>query len=252
LAIVLFFNTGCALLNQVGLTESEPEITVIRPDELRPPKSGVITVAVYQFADRTGQRRHSDRIASLSSAVTQGADVYLIQALQTVGNGRWFRVIERVSIENLLRERQIIRQMRELHEGPNARPLAPLLFAGMIIDGGIIGYDTNIVTGGIGARAFGIGASTEYRADLVTISLRAVSVNTGEILLTVTVTKRVYSYMDRLGVLRFMDAGTLAVEGEVGSSVNDSINLAIQLGIQSAVREMIEQGVTRGLWEYQN
>ena len=235
------------------MLESEPEIIRPRPAaELRPPKSGVMTVAVYQFADRTGQRRYSDRIASLSSAVTQGADSYLIQALQTVGNGTWFRVVERGSLDNLLKERQIIRQMRELYEGPNARPIAPLLFAGIIIDGGIIGYDTNIVTGGAGARVFGIGASTEYRTDLVTINLRAISVNTGEVLLSVTSTKRIHSYMDKLGALKFIDAGTLSVEGEIGTSVNDSINLAIQLGIQSAVREMIDEGVRRSLWEYQN
>lgn len=209
-------------------------------------------MAVYQFADRTGQRRYSERIASLSSAVTQGADAYLIQALQTVGNGTWFRVVERGSLDNLLKERQIIRQMRELYEGPNARPVAPLLFAGIIIDGGIIGYDTNVTTGGIGARAFGIGASTEYRTDLVTINLRAVSVNTGEVLISVTTTKRIHSYMDKLGALRFIDAGTLSLEGEIGTSVNDSINLAIQLGIQAAVREMIEEGVRRSLWDYQN
>lgn len=236
------------------MLESEPEI--VRParqaTELRPPRNGVITVAVYQFADRTGQRRYSERIASLSSAVTQGADAYLIQALQTVGNGTWFRVVERGSLDNLLKERQIIRQMRELYEGSNARPISPLLFAGIIIDGGIIGYDTNITTGGIGARAFGIGAATEYRTDLVTINLRAVSVNTGEVLISVTTTKRIHSYMDKLGALRFIDAGTLSVEGEIGSSVNDSINLAIQLGIQAAVREMIEEGVRRSLWDYQN
>jgi curli production assembly/transport component CsgG len=210
-----------------------------------------MTVAVYRFSDQTGQRRYSERIASLSSAVTQGADSYLIQALQTVGNGRWFRVVERSGIENLLRERQIIRQMRELHEGPTARPLSPLLFAGLIIDGGIIGYDTNIVTGGAGARAFGIGGSTEYRTDLVTVTMRAISVNTGEILVSVTTTKRIHSYVDRLGVMRFVDGGTLGIEGEVGTSTNDSVNLAIQLAIQSSVREMIEEGVRKGLWEFQ-
>jgi curli production assembly/transport component CsgG len=244
--------SACSLINQTtNLLQSEPEQIRPAPDELRPPKSGVMTVAVYRFSDQTGQRRYSERIASLSSAVTQGADSYLIQALQTVGNGRWFRVVERSGIENLLRERQIIRQMRELHEGPTARPLAPLLFAGLIIDGGIIGYDTNIVTGGAGARAFGIGGSTEYRTDLVTVTMRAISVNTGEILVSVTTTKRIHSYVDRLGVMRFVDGGTLGIEGEVGTSTNDSVNLAIQLAIQSSVREMIEEGVRKGLWEYQ-
>jgi curli production assembly/transport component CsgG len=250
--MLIFLLPGCSLINQTtDLLQTEPEQIRPAPDELRPPKNGVITVAVYRFSDQTGQRRYSDRIASLSSAVTQGADTYLIQALQTVGNGRWFRVVERGGIENLLRERQIIRQMRELHEGPNARPLAPLLFAGIIVDGGIIGYDTNISTGGAGARAFGIGGSTEYRTDLVTVTMRAISVNTGEILVSITTTKRIHSYVDRLGVLRFVSGGTVGLEGEVGTSTNDSVNLAIQLAIQSSVREMIEEGVRKGLWEYQ-
>ena len=244
--------SGCSAIHQTtDLLQSQPEQLRPAPDELLPPKSGVMTVAVYRFADQTGQRRYSDRIASLSSAVTQGADTYLIQALQTVGSGRWFRVVERGGIENLLRERQIIRQMREQHEGQNARPLAPLLFAGMIIDGGIIGYDSNISTGGAGARAFGIGGATEYRTDLVTVTMRAISVNTGEILVSVTTTKRIHSYVDRFGVMRFVSGGTLGLEGEVGSSTNDSVNLAIQLAIQSSVREMIEEGVRKGLWEYQ-
>ena len=250
--MLIFLLPGCSLINQTtDLLQTEPEQIRPAPDELRPPKNGVITVAVYRFSDQTGQRRYSDRIASLSSAVTQGADTYLIQALQSVGNGRWFRVVERGGIENLLRERQIIRQMRELHEGPNARPLAPLLFAGIIVDGGIIGYDTNISTGGAGARAFGIGGSTEYRTDLVTVTMRAISVNTGEILVSITTTKRIHSYVDRLGVLRFVSGGTVGLEGEVGTSTNDSVNLAIQLAIQSSVREMIEEGVRKGLWEYQ-
>lgn len=252
LFVMMIGITGCAAINQTtNLLETQPEAVRPAPDELRPPKNGVITVAVYRFTDQTGQRRYSERIASLSSAVTQGADSYLIQALQTVGRGRWFRVVERGGIENLLRERQIIRQMRELHEGPGARPLAPLLFAGILIDGGIIGYDTNIVTGGIGARAFGIGGQTEYRTDLVTVTLRAVSVNTGEVLVTVTTTKRIHSYVDRMGVLKFVSGGTVSWEGEVGSSTNDSVNLAIQLAIQSSVRELVEEGVNRGLWEYQ-
>jgi curli production assembly/transport component CsgG len=244
--------TGCSLIDQTtNLLESRPEPVKPADDELRPPKDGVMTVSVYRFQDLTGQRRYSERVASLSSAVTQGADAYLIQALQSVGKGRWFRVVERGGIENLLRERQIIRQMREIYEGPNARQMSPLLFAGMIIDGGIIGYDTNIVTGGAGARAFGIGGSTEYRTDLVTVALRAVSVTSGEVLVAVTVTKRIHSYVDRMGVLKFVSGNTISWEGEIGSSTNDSVNLAIQLAIQSSVRELIEEGTRKGLWEYQ-
>src|SRR3546814_8620815 len=41
---------------------------------------------------------------------------------------------------------------------------------------------TNTLTGGMGAQYLGIGAHTQYREDNVTVYLRAVSTNTGEIL----------------------------------------------------------------------
>ena len=34
-----------------------------------------------------------------------------------------------------------------------------MLFAGMLFEGGIVGYDTNVETGGNGARYLGIGAN---------------------------------------------------------------------------------------------
>lgn len=219
-------------------------------NQLAPPRGGVITVAVYSFQDRTGQRRDTPNVASFSSAVTQGADAYLMKALNEVGNGRWFRVIERVGLENLIKERQLIRQMREIYQGPNAQPVPPLLFAGMIIEGGIIGYDSNTQTGGLGARFLGIGASTQWRQDTVTINIRAVSVSQGEVLVNVTVTKTVMSYQDNAGVLRFVDAGTRALEAEVGAALNESRNKAIQLAIEAGVIEMIREGARRRHWDF--
>ena len=55
--------------------------------ELDGPK---ITIAVYNFGDKTGQRKPNTKFSQLSSAVTQGAEVWVIQALQEVGNGTWF------------------------------------------------------------------------------------------------------------------------------------------------------------------
>ena len=191
-------------------------------------------MAVYGFQDKTGQRKSVTGIASLSSAVTQGAENYLIESLQTVGDQRWFTVVERVGLDNLIKERQMIRQAREQFQGRDAKPLPPMIFAGVIIEGGIIGYDSNLLTGGSGMRVFGIGASTQYQSDTVTVTLRTVSVATGEILTTTTVTKTVLSYMDKLTVLRFVDdptnittgAGALSIEGEMGGSINESINKA--------------------------
>jgi len=204
-------------------------------NKLQPPSDGPITIAVYGFADKTGQRKSLANIASLSSAVTQGAESYLIKALQDVGNARWFTVLERVGLENIIKERQMIRQAREQYQGRDAKSLPPMVFAGVLVEGGIIGYDSNTLTGGSGVRILGIGTSTQYQSDTVTVNLRTVSVSTGEVLTSVTVTKTVLSYMDKAGILRFTDGGTSAVEAEIGASINESINKATNLAIQAAV-----------------
>jgi curli production assembly/transport component CsgG len=250
LAVLL---TGCGTIGNAVRTFDEP--TVTRPqlkveENLKEPAAGAIAVAVYNFRDMTGQRKASQNIASLSSAVTQGADAYLVKSLQEVGSGRWFKVLERGGLDNLVKERQLIRQMRELYQGKDAQPLPPMMFAGIILEGGIIGYDSNTMSGGSGARILGIGASTEYRQDEVTISLRAVSVATGEVLVAVNTNKTVYSFQDKLGVLRFYDAGTQALELETGSATNESMNKAVQLAIHAAVIELINSGARKGHWAF--
>jgi len=251
LAILL---TGCGTFGN-AIRDSFDDPVVTKPHlqkevGLREPADGQIAVAVYNFRDMTGQRKASQIIASLSSAVTQGADSYLVKSLQEVGDGKWFKVLERGGLDNLVKERQLIRQMREIYQGSNAQPLPPMLFAGMIIEGGIIGYDSNTMSGGSGARILGIGASTEYRQDEVVISLRAVSVATGEVLVSVNVSKTVLSFQDKAGVLKFYDAGTRSLELETGSATNESMNKAVQLAIHAAVIEMINQGVKKGHWNF--
>ena len=219
-------------------------------NKLLPPASGPIPVAVYGFTDKTGQRKSMPNIASLSSAVTQGAESYLIKALQEAGDARWFLVLERVGLDNLIKERQMIRQMRDQYQGKEAKPLPPMMFAGIILEGGIIGYDSNTLTGGSGVRIFGIGASTQYQSDTVTVNLRTVSVSTGEVLTSVTVTKTVLSYMDKVTLLRFVNDGTSSVEGEVGGSINESINKAIDVAVQAAVVNTIQEGARKGHWAF--
>ena len=225
-------------------------------NKLLPPEGGPLPVAVYGFRDLTGQRKSQPLIASLSSAVTQGAENYLIKALQDVGDQRWFTVLERVGLENLIKERQMIRQMREQYQGRDAKMLPPMMFAGIIMEGGIVGYDSNTLTGGTGVRLFGIGASTQYQSDTVTVTLRTVSVSTGEILTTVTITKTVLSYMDKITLLRFVGDGTTlgananALEGEIGGSINESINKAIDIAVQAAVIQTINEGARKGHWSF--
>jgi curli production assembly/transport component CsgG len=219
-------------------------------NKLKPPKGGKITVSIYNFKDQTGQRKPNDKLAVFSSAVTQAPDAYLVKALQDVGDGKWFKVIERGDIDNLIKERQLIKSMRDLYEGDKAKPLDPLLFSGLLIQGGVIGYDSSIQSGGLGVRVFGIGPSTQYRSDLVTVNLRVVSVNTGEVLLSVTTSKTILSVGDNISMLRFIDVGTMSIEGEAGFSINESVNLATQRAIEAAVVEMVKQGESKKYWQF--
>lgn len=219
---------------------------------IAPPLGGPIPIAVYGFTDKTGQRKSIPNIASLSSAVTQGAENYLIKSLQDVGEGQWFIVLERVGLENLVKERQMIRQTREQFDGRDAKQLPGLTFAGIIAEGAIVGYDSNTLTGGAGARFLGIGGETQYQSDTVTVSLRVISVSSGEVLTSVLITKTVLSYMDKFGVLKFIAADTKAIEAEIGGSINESINRATNKAIQAAVLDTIKEGARKGHWGFKD
>ena len=47
-------------------------------DTVPPPEGRKVSVAVYQFVDKTGQRKSQANVANFSTAVTQGAEVFLI------------------------------------------------------------------------------------------------------------------------------------------------------------------------------
>jgi curli production assembly/transport component CsgG len=249
-ALMAVWLTGCAnihlMLAQEEPIKLEPRQSLLAklPALDGPP----MTVAVYGFRDLTGQMKPNDRLAVFSKAVTQGSEVFLIKSLQDSGN--WFRVVERVGLDNLIKERQLIRNQREVYEGKDARPLKPLTVAGVVIEGGIIGYDSNIRSGGNGARFLGIGGSQQYRVDEVTVSLRLVSISSGEVLLTTAVSKTIYSTAHNVGVLRFVDAGTRALELESGTALNEPTTYAVRVAIEQAVYEMILEGQRKGLWHF--
>src|SRR5210317_285226 len=209
-----------------------------------------ITIAVYSFTDKTGQRKPNERFSQLSSAITQGSEVWVINALKNVGNESWFTVVERIGLDNLVKERQLIKSTREVYEGNEAPKLKPILFAGLLLEGGVVGYESNIESGGVGARYFGIGGNTEYRVDQVTIAMRIVSVQTGEVLLTTAVEKRIASYKSGADVFRFLDLGTKALELEAGSAVNEPVNYAVRTAIEAGVVDLIQQGKEKNLWKY--
>lgn len=245
--------SGCAVTQKMGV-EYKPEVAEKKLqkefDSVSAPAGPRVTVAVYSFTDKTGQRKAVSSYASFSTAVTQGAEPFLISALQDVGHGQWFDVVERVNVDNLIKERTIIKQMRDQYEGPNAKPLAPLQFAGIIMEGGIIGYDSSSESGGAAYRWLGIGPQTQYSKDIVTVSLRAVSVNTGKVLATITVTKTVYSTADSFAMLKFFRDGTQAFEAETGLTINEPGTLAIKATVEAAVVELIKEGERKGVWEF--
>lgn len=220
-------------------------------DVIPAPKLGKVSVAVYGFTDKTGQRRPAPPgTTSFSTAVTQGAEALLIKSLQDVGQSQWFDVVERVGLDNLLKERQIIKQMREAYDGSNAKPLMPMKFAGMLFEGGIVGYDSATREGGSAYRMLGIGPQTQYSEDIITVSLRAISVNTGAVLASVTVKKTVYSTADSLAVLKFYDSGTQVFEFESGLTLNEPATLAVKAAIDSAVIELIKEGKRKNVWDF--
>ena len=256
---VLCLLTGCATNGQNTIKHgAEPYIEgTTTYEKLREiPDLGnqpMITIAVYEFTDQTGQRKPNPKFSQLSTAVTQGPDVWVISALKAVSDGDWFKVVERKGLNNLVKERQLIRSTRELYDGETetGNVLKPLVFAGLIIEGGIVGYDSNVMSGGVGARYFGIGVSEQYRTDQVTVSLRLVAVQTGEILLSVSATKTIASYSQGGDVFRFLDLSTKALEFESGNATNEPVNYAIRTTIEHAVLQMIYEGVNKKLWKMQ-
>jgi len=248
--VIIMSLSGCAFpVYPLKYTHDEPKVLKPTYTKMIPePKNGKVIVAVYAFTDKTGQRKDSGMVAKLSSAVTQGAESILIKSLQEVGDRHWFRVVERVGLDNLLKERQLIRSSRE--EVKDETELRPIIYAGMLIEGSIVAYDTNVKTGGMGARWLGVGPSTQYQEDLVTVSIRAISVQTGEILMTINAQKSVLSVATNVSTFKFLEQGTANIEAEVGVTSNEPGLYCLQRAIETAVEEMVYEGKKLGVWEF--
>jgi len=250
--------SSCAVLNKntdLALTRDIQPANILDLQSAQlaelPPAKRKPVIAVYRdsFQDLTGQRKSNSSFALFSTAVTQAPEALLIRALKHAANGKFFRVVERVGLDNLTKERQLIRSTRENFE--EDQKLQPLLFAGLLIQGGVINYDTNVQSGGMGARYLGIGTSKQYREDVVTISLRLVSVSTGEVLMETLVSKSIVSTSVSQDVFRFIEAGTELVEIEGGVAENEVGSIALQKAIETGVFNLIEIGIERGYWEYE-
>ena len=230
----------------------QAEIRSLVNDELLnvDPASRTPVIAVYResFTDQTGARRSNSQFATFSTAITQAPHAYLIRALKHAGKNKdgFFEVVERVGLDHVTKERQLIRSTRESFD--ERQKLPPLVFAGLIMEGGVIGYESNTTSGGAGARYLGIGTSKAYRRDTVQVSLRTVSVTTGKVLMEVLVSKTILSASLDNDVFRFVADSTELVEVEGGVVRNESVNIALQAAIETAVLQTIKEGVEYKYW----
>jgi curli production assembly/transport component CsgG len=255
LSLAMLALAGCSAIRPLGEVAIKDEAKVTETinksfGDVPAPAGPPVVVAVYGFTDKTGQRKPSNTLSLFSTAVTQGAESYLIKSLQEVGNRQWFTVVERVGLDNLLKERQMIRQTREIYDGDKAKMLPPMTLAGVILEGAIVDYNSNTLTGGTGARWLGIGPYTQYTQDLVVISLRLVSVQSGEVLTTVTVEKNLLSTAEGVTALRFFNQATRAFEFDSSQTFNEPGNYALRSAVETATVELIRKGERQGLWKF--
>ena len=245
--LLTFILVGCAGKPDFDVRKQTPSIEQLKT--IAKPLDGPVVIAVYDFVDMTGQKKPGGNFASMSTAVTQGSYQILIKALQDTGDGKWFRVVERSTLPSLLQERKLIRSTRQQVDKEDAQPLPPLLFAGAYITGGVVGYDSDVKSGGIGARILGIQANKQYRQDIVTIILRVVNVQSGEVVASVTVEKTIFSTGTGSDVFKYFDADTMLLETEIGVARNEPVTFALRKAIEKGVIEIILEGVDKGLWQ---
>ena len=265
LSLSVLLLSSCSIFDQLEDTYEQRfseydvvDIQDLQSKELKnasiPKVSPVVAVYPTAFTDQTGQRKSNSEFALFSTAITQQPNALLIRALKHAGNGQFFRVVERVGLDNLTKERQLIRSAREqtANEDEKKKALRPLLFAGILIEGAVISYESNLESGGSGARYLGVGKSVQYREDNITVSLRMVSVATGEVLLEVLSQKTIFSYGKSEDVFKFIEVGTELVEVEMGNARNESSTIALMKAIEGGVLEIIESGYEKGFWILQN
>ena len=250
---VTFLLSGCASFQETGA--NKPPIVAPTPlinklNKLPELDGEPIYIGVNSFKDLTGARKQSDNYASFSAAVTQGGEAWLIESL--LDSNGWFKVLERGQLDTVMRERALVQQTREDFTDDDDTGLKPLLFAGLLIHGGIIGYDTNQVSGGIGASYLGIGAHEQHRKDVVTVSLRFVSTLTSEILLSSTVSKTIYSTAVGSDVFKFVNDALDPLEIEIGFAKNELVSVATRAAIDLAIVDLIEKGEKKEMWKFKN
>jgi curli production assembly/transport component CsgG len=125
--------------------------------------------------------------------------------------------------------------------------LPPLLLPGVLLTGGAVSYDRKVYQKFGGLSVASATSRQEIVSDRVGIVLRAVSVQTGEVLETVYVSKEVRSRANGVNGLSIINLDVFAAE--FGSAENEPVSLAVRMAIASAVIEMVKLGVGRGWWK---
>lgn len=241
---------GCAVGNPPAMPASNASLTPkteVSRDLLQlPAPKGRVTVAVYGFRDQTGQYKPQPD-SSFSTAVTQGAASMLVKALRDSG---WYTPVERENLQNLLTERKIVRAL-EMPQEKSAQPIQipQLMPAAILIEGGIVAYESNVRTGGVGANYLGVGASTQYRVDQVTVNLRAIDTRTGQILNSVSTTKTILSYEVKPSVFKFVAFKDL-VQFEAGITRNEPAQQCVLEAIEAGVIHLTLLGARDGMWSF--
>lgn len=247
IALGLSLLAGCAVAPNSKPPFVERPPYLISQEDVKKIKEAPLFVAVYSFKDLTGARKTNDKFATFSSAVTQGGEAWVIESLLAAGKGKWFKVVERANLANLLNERNIIKQARRDFSEDEVK-LGALLFAGTIVEGGIVSYESNTVSGGVGAEYLGIGATKQYRKDNVTVSLRLVSTASGEVLLSSTVSKTILSTSVSGSMFKYFDTDTVAGETEIGYARNERVSVATRKAIDACIIDIVLQGAEKKLW----
>ena len=274
LAAALLALAGCV---QDPLASATPNVIAEQEIPLPPPPARALTVGIYNCIDTTGQRRPTLLAQELSTAVPMDCTPYLVEAVRSLRTGYVF-LVERQHIDELLRERQLATLAlngpaqtaaapTEAAQSPAGRhrgvrqpaaqlvaaqqPAAPrrltmVRVAEVLLVGQVVAYDraTRDMSGGLAFA--GIGASGTLITDLVTFSLRAIAVQTGEVIGQTTVTKSITSMKVGGHIAKIYSESV--VELELGGGGNEPVGLALRTAIRSALIQLVQNGIHDGWW----
>lgn len=231
-----------------------PQVAPRAEIDLPPPPARPLTVGVYSCVDTSGQRRPTQLPQELSTAAPMDCTPYVIRAVRDLRPG-YVLLVERQHVDELLRERQLATLALNMNgaalelngqaQQPSRR-LSTLRVAEILLIGQVVAYDRSVREASGGVAVGGGGASGAYVTDLVTFSLRAVAVQSGEILGETTVTKQVTSLRIGGHLARIFD--TTSLDAELGGAVNEPVGIAIAGAARAALVQLIRDGVSGGWW----